>query len=231
MACLCGCGAGTGTAAALVSSVSRCPGGSRTTARITPSSGSARQALLPPWLRPILFLGENIILLASARLRTYLPWTSAALIRPSANRGWAWRQFLPEQYLSRNPSQAPPPRQPGRLRTWPGWTTGRCWASCGCRRGPASSGRRRAICWSAVTRAWSGPACDRTCTVRAGGGPDAGGIYRPAEGHRQFRSGLLPQPGHVRAAVHQRRAQAAFPRQALAGPCQAPGPGTGPGSP
>jgi len=38
-------------------------------------------------------MGESVILLASARLRTYLPWTSAVLIRPSANRGWHGSNF------------------------------------------------------------------------------------------------------------------------------------------
>ena len=41
---------------------------------------------------------------------------------------------------------------------------------------------------------------------RTGGGPDAGGVCRPAEGNRQLRSGHLRQPRRVCAAVRQRRA-------------------------
>jgi hypothetical protein len=43
-------------------------------------SSSGRQALSSPVLWPNLYMtGGNVILLASARLRTYLPWTSAVL--------------------------------------------------------------------------------------------------------------------------------------------------------
>ena len=99
---------------------------------------------------------------------------------------------------------------------------------------PQASGRRAAACELLVTRhqglVWS-------CVRRYLSGPEPAedlmqvGYVGLLKAISNFDPAAGAQPGYVRAAVHQRRAQAAFPRQTLADPCQAPGAGTGPGSP
>jgi hypothetical protein len=97
--------------------------------------------------------GGDVIVLASARLSTYPPWTSA-VYRPAANRGWHGGNFFRNGICRGIRAGLARPTRAG-FRTWPGWTTGELLASCDCCRGPASGGRRRAICSSPATG--SGP--------------------------------------------------------------------------